>query len=306
MKDLILIFILLIFLYFLKNNNEKMTNNKNFNYLNSTSSIFVKNKVYATDDKIEITKLPKCTKNINVDYIENTNSIVNNNISIYQNMNDLLQNTIEIDNTNFNLISIRWKISKFKYNNNNVGLDLQLVHQNFKSVDKVIIVIPLDFIQTELKSIENFKNIGYNTSSKIFKNYDFNVINNLKNINYSGEEESIINDNLIRSNNNYDFNLKINYDNKKIYTKKILLDTLLQSDSIIPKYNGDVDTIGQIAKFNLCSLQQLILKNTEYYQLEDHHNDIYYISEPIGIPANLGFGIRNKISMDNDIVYLKT
>lgn len=304
MKDLILIFILFIFLYFLKINNENMTNDKNFNYLNNTSSIFVRNKIYSNDDKIEITKLPKCTKIIKADYIENTNVIVNNNISIYQNMNDLLQNTIEIDNKNFNLTSIRWKQSKFKYNNNNVGLELHLVHQNFQSINKVIIIIPLDFIKTEYESIETFKNIGYYTSSKIFKNYNFDSLDEVKNINSSNEEKIIIDNNLSNNNNN-DFNLKVNYDNKKIYTNKILLDTLLQSDSIIPKYNCCVDTIGQVVRFNLCVPQEIVLKNIEYYQLEDHNNNIYYITEPIGIPSKLGFNIRNKIVMDNNVVFLR-
>jgi len=60
-----------------------MTNNYN-KYLNNEMSTLIRNNVYKFDELIEITNLPKCNKNIMVDYGLNIGSINNDNVTINQ------------------------------------------------------------------------------------------------------------------------------------------------------------------------------------------------------------------------------
>jgi len=306
MFDIILLFIIFIALIvIIIQKSEKMTDH-NFKYLNSKSSIFVKNNLYSNNEQIEITTLPTCTLNIKYDYGSNFNLIINNDISIYQNIIDPLEHTIELDNLNYNLTSISWKLSKFRYNDINVGLDLYLTHQNFNSLHKLIIVIPLSLTSNKIKPFTNeketFKNVGYKkmskdllvyTDTKIYDNSDKNFLIpayfNIKN------KTNL----LIQSQKNlYDLKIKRN-------DTKFSLDKLITSPVLIPKYECCTDSIGQNIRFNFCDVQQLLSDNTKFYQLEDKEANKYFISDPIEFDEELGLTIMNNLSYDTSILFLK-
>ena len=303
MFDIILLIIILIALIqIIIQNSEKMTDH-NFKYLNSKSSTFVNNDLYANNEQIELTTLASCPINFTFDYGTNYNSIINNNISIYQDINNPLEHTIELDNINYNLTSVRWKLSKFTYNNMNIGLDLHLVHQNFNSIYKLIIVVPLsltsDSILPYSNNKETFKNIGYNNFVKDIVT-DTTVTNNsikkfIEPAYYQVKEKTKI---LINSKKNL-FNLNIINNNKKFSLNK-----LITSPVLIPDYECCGDKIGQSARFNLCDIQQLLQKNKKYYQLEDKEANKYFITEPLEFNEEIGLNIMNKITYDNSIFYL--
>jgi len=146
-KDILLIFLIIIIIYTIYNDlYEYMCDDNNFKYLNNQVASLVYNNVYSTDEYIEITKLKQYNKKIQTDYGTNINIVNNNGISIYQDIIDPLFHTIEINNKNYNLMSISWKKSNLSYNNKKVGLELHLNHRNYISINSLIIVIPLDFI----------------------------------------------------------------------------------------------------------------------------------------------------------------
>ncbi len=155
-KDILIIFLLFVILYVLYTNlYENMGDDNNFKYLNNGSSYLVYNNIYLPDEYIELTTLPKYNKQIKADYGINTNTINNNNISIYQDIIEPLFNTIEINDKNFNLMSIAWKRSPFTYNNKRVGLDLHLIHRNYISIYNLVIVIPLDLVYDGISAYNN-------------------------------------------------------------------------------------------------------------------------------------------------------
>jgi len=307
MFDIILLFIILIALIkIIIQKSEKMTDH-NFEYLNSKSSVFVKNNLYPNNEQIEITSLPSCTLNIKYDYGSNFNLIINNDISIYQNIIDPLENTIELDNINYNLTSIRWKLSKFRYNDMQVGLDMHLVHQNFNSLHKLIIVIPLSLTSNKIKPYTNeketFKNVGYKkmskdllvyTDTKIYDNSDKNFLTPAY---FKKEDKTKL---LIKSQKEI-FDLKL----EKKNNSKFSLDKLITSPVLIPKYECCADSIGQNIRFNFCDVQQLLSDNTKFYQLEDKEANKYFISEPIDFDEELGLTIMNNLSLDTSILFLK-
>jgi hypothetical protein len=306
MKQIIIFFLIFIFLYLIFNNNEKMKDGDNFNfkYLNSKFSTFVKNKVYSNNSKIEITKLPFCNNKITVDYGINTNNVINNNISIYQNIIDPLEHTIVINSKNFNLVCIRWVKSKLSFNNKQIGLELQFIHQSYgDNINKFIISIPLDFVSNgispSLQNInhENFKNVGYIKMPNIFKDDDMD--NNYDNA--SGSKQYVANEKNEKINK---YNLNVDY-NDNIYNKKIYFDSLLQSDGMIPEYKCCRETIGENITFNFCDGQNFLSKVNKFYQLQDHYNNMYYITNTVPYPEQIGLNILNKITDDNLTVYIK-
>lgn len=305
MFDIILLFIILIALIkIIMQKSEKMTDH-NFEYLNSKSSVFVKNNLYSNDEQIEITTLPTCNINIRYDYGSNFNLIINNDISIYQNMIDPLEHTIELDNVNYNLTSISWKLSRFRYNDMHVGLDLQLIHQNFNSLHKLIIIIPLSLTSDTIKpftnSKETFKNVGYKkmskdllvyTDTKIYDNSDKNFLTPAY---YKIKDKTKL---LIQSQKN-SFDLKLEKNKSKFS-----LDKLITSPVLIPKYECCADSIGQNIRFNLCDIQQLLGENSKFYQLEDKEANKYFITDPIYFDEEIGLTIMNSLSLDTSILFL--
>ncbi len=304
MFDIILLIIILIALiHLIIQNSENMTDH-NFKYLNSKSSVFVTSDLYANNEQIEISTLANCSMNFIFDYGSNYNNIINNEISIYQDIINPLEHTIELDNINYNLTSVRWKLSKFTYNNMNVGLDLHLVHQNFNSIYKLIIVIPLSLTGNNIVPYSNeketFKNIGYNNFVKdIVTDTNLTDTSTAKFIEpayYQVKDKTEI---LINSKKNL-FNLNIINNNKNFSLNKLITTPLM-----IPDYECCGNKIGQSVRFNLCDIQQLLQKNKKYYQLEDKEANKYFITEPLEFNEEIGLNIMNKISYDNSIFYLK-
>lgn len=297
--NILLIIILLTLIFIILQKIEPMKDN-NFKYLNSKSSTFLINNVYSLNDMIEINELPKCNKIIKFDYGSNYNFIINDNVSIYQDIIDPLQHTIEVDNINYNLTSIRWKLSKLTYNNIPVGLELHLVHQNFNSLHKLNIILPLDLINN---NIESFKNINYTKMTNIYNVYTDTKLDDYDNNKFidplyfqKGKKEEL----KIKSMKN-NFNLDRKYKDTKYSINK-----LIPSNVLIPQYECCKNSIGQELQFNFCDIQEILSKNNkEYYQLEDRDGNIYLINDPVPFDENLGLHIINKITYDDLVVFIK-
>lgn len=309
MFDIILLLIILFALIQVIIQNFENMSDHNFKYLNSKSSLFLNNDLYSSNELIEIKSLPSCQVNFTFDYGSNYNSIVNNNVSIYQDIIDPLEHTIELDNVNYNLTSVRWKLSKFTYENNQVGLDLHLVHQNYNSLHKLIIVVPLSLKNDDIKPIDNqkeqFKNVGY---KKLFNNLvqftdtklsDNSIKDFVIPAYYQIKDKTKI---LMKSQKNM-FNLKLNNIKNKI--KHISLNKLITSPVLVPDYECCADKIGQSSRFNLCDIQQILQENKTYYQLEDREANKYFISEPQEFNEDVGLEIMNKLKTDDTVFYLK-
>jgi hypothetical protein len=299
---LIIFFILMIILF---QKSENMTD-YNFGYFNSKSSLFLSNNLYSINEQIEIKLLQECNLNIKYDYGTNYNSIINNGISVYQDVADPLIHTIEIDNINYNLTSIRWKNSKLSYNNKSVGLNLELTHQNFNSIYKVILVIPLNFINYNLdnKNNETFKNIGYNYMTKDFNIYTDTKISDNSNKNFITPSYFQLKDKkqIIINSQKKLYNLDISNNN---INKKYSLNKLLTSPVLIPDYECCVNSIGQNLRFNFCDIQQILQSQKKFYRLEDKEANNYFIIEPQEFNEEIGLDIMNKIFYDNYIFYIK-
>ena len=337
MFDIILLFIILIALILIIKQNLENMDNHNFKYLNSKSSLFVNNNVYSKNELIELTNLPNCQVDFSFDYGSNFNTIVNNGISIYQDMVDPLEHTIEVDNVNYNLTSIRWKASKFTYNKQQVGLELHLIHQNFNSINKVIIVIPLSLTDDNVTSFtdqtvtsyneelvttldkendtnktkdanetqntkEGFKNIGYKKFMKDTVIYTDTILsdNSIKNFVMPAYFQ-IKNEtkNLLNSQKKmFDLKIKNNF-------KNISLNKLITSPVLIPTYECCTDKIGQSMRFNLCDVQEILRLNPKYYELEDTDSNKYFITEPVEYNEELGLSILDNLYYDTNISFLK-
>jgi hypothetical protein len=253
MLNVVLIIILFI-LIILSQFSENMTNNYN-KYLNNESSLLLNKEVYKSDEYIEITNLESCNKSITVDYGLNINPINNDSITINQTINEPLIHTIEVDNINYNLVQIEWRKTNFTYNNNKIGLTLHLIHSNFKSSEKLNIIIPLDFIEN-VDNIESFKNTFYNKMDSFFKTNIPNADNNniLSNTN-----------NITESTNNSKSKFKLSENYKRKYNiKKVNTNSLLNSNIEIPTYQCCKNTSGPTMNTNLCLLKTIIESNNKY------------------------------------------
>lgn len=296
MFDNILLLIIFIIIIFLILQSFECMTDFNFDYFNSKFSKFTNVDVYSYDEYIEIKSLPITQQlNITYDYSDNYNFIVNNNVSIYQDMKDLLKNTIEIDNINYNLTSIRWKVSKFTLENKQVGLDLWLVHQNFNSLHKIIIIIPLSLVSYK----ESFKNINYTQMTENYSLYNNQVVADFSDPKFNTPQyflKNRVTDLTIASQSN-SFNLNLSYNSK-------LLNNLIKVDAI-SDYECCKDTIGKPQNIILTGIQELLNTNTEYHKLKDRDNNTYYISKPFEFREDIGLHILNKIEIDQSISFMK-
>jgi hypothetical protein len=293
--NIFLIIILLTLIYIIYQEIEPMKDH-NFEFLNSKSSIFIKNNVYSVNELIEITDLSKCNKIIKFDYGINTNLFINNKFSIYEDIIDPLQHTIDIDNVNYNLTSVRWNASKLSYNGTPIGLELQLVHQNFNSLYKLIIVLPLDLVNN---NTESFKNLNYTKMTKNYDNIDINLNekNNFTDALYFKKDKKI---NLLTKSLKNIYNLGRKYNTTQNSVKK-----LIQTKVLFPTYECCKNSVGQETPLFLCSLSDMLSNNQIYYQLEDRDGNNYLILDPIPFDEKLGLDLLGKISYDNLIVYIK-
>ena len=302
MIDIFFLAIILSFLIYTIFQKIETMKDHNFEYLNSKSSTFIKNDVYALNESIEIKNLSKCKKIINFDYGVNYNFIINNNISIYQDIIDPLQHTIDIDNVNYNLTSIRWKRSKLLYDGKPIGLEMHLVHQNFNSIYKLTIVIPLDLTNNtnnntndnndnnDNNTIDNNNtndndndNDNTNNNTNNNDNNDNNTIETFKNLNYikMTKAYNVYTDTILNDNENKNFsdalyfqkeknmdlvikNLKNTFNlNKKYDNTNHSLNKLIPSKNLLPDYECCKDTIGPKKSFDFCDLQEICTINND-------------------------------------------
>jgi len=320
------------------NKNMTSSTNENNNYENSSffkANFSEKIEFFSDNEPIEITTLPKCVKNINVDYGLNINTINNDGISINQDINDPLIHTIEVDNKNYNLVKVEWRKTNFTINNKPIGLSLHLIHSNYQSINNFIIIIPLDLNNLDDINLddtnlddtnlddtnditESFKNIFYKKMDNFFKKYnplkDINKEISLKditrNIPLKDITKEINNINKDIKNINKDikklknqFNLSISY-KRKYDIKNININSLIKKDDI-PLYECCKNTIGNIIRMNLCQLKTIIENNDNYYIIKDQNENTNLITEPNIFNEDNGLLIRNYIESDNNLLYIK-
>ena len=332
----LLIFLFILFIISISNSNnnctcddivENMINNNNNTFLNNGTSIITKKDIYKINEPIEITELPSCNKKIIVDYGLNIDNIINDSISISQNIIDPLLHTIEIDNKNYNLIKIEWRKTNFTINNKSIGLSLHLIHNDYKSINNLIIIIPLDLsIENKNTSTEGFKNMLYKKMIDYTNIYNpTSIIDNIKNDNkdknniinnITNLKDSIINNHSINSefiNKNIKkieeekdkFNLAIDYVNKNYDVKKINVNLLLKNDINIPKYECCGKTIGPTHNMNLCPLKTIIENNNTFYMIKEENGNENLITETSIYNKENGLLIRDYIKNDLNLIYIK-
>jgi len=289
MLNMLLIIILFILIIF-SNLTESMTDNYN-KYLNNVTSILLKNNVYEEYELIEIASLPSCNKTILVDYGLNINTINNNNISINQIINDPLINTIEVDNENYNLLQVEWRNTNFTFNNTPIGLTLHLIHSDYKTSNKLNIIIPLDFVE-DIDNIESFKNVFYNKMDTYFTPA---TVNNNSDILFPKNSENKLTGK---------FRLNMKY-KRKYNIKKINTNLLLNDKNNIPIYQCCKNKIGAIIQINLCILKIIIESNDKFYIIKEENGNTNLIIEPNIINEDIGLFIRSIIQKDENLIYLK-
>ena len=289
----ILLFIFILMIIFSLCNYEKMTDNYNA-YLNSKSSIIIRNDVYKPDEKIEITNLPSCEKHIVVEYGQNINSVNNDKISIHEVINEPLIHTIEVDNNNYNLVKVEFRKTNFTYNDKDVGLSLHLVHSSFNNtINKFIIVIPLDLVDYDSTNIEGFKNTFYNKMENYF--YEYNgekQINEIKN--------KVID--IVKNKFNLGIKYKRNYNIKNINID-LVISKFKEID--LPNYQCCKNNIGPITLINLCPLKTIIENNNKFYIIKEENGNISLITEPCTLTENIGLQILERVYSDDNLIYLK-
>lgn len=333
---IILLFILIIISTF-------AVKNKCNNYVeNMTSLTNEKQKVFSDNEPIELTTLPKCVKNINVDYGLNINTINSDGVSVNQYINDPLINTIEVDNKNYNLVKVEWRKTNFTINNKPVGLSLHLIHSDYQSINNFIIIIPLDLnnLDTINNTSQPVNNISQpvNNISQTVNNLDTNDTNDtnldtsldtdiiqtesFKNIFYKKMNKFFKKYNPLLDNITKDikkdikkdieknieklknkFNLSINY-KRKYNIKNININSLIKKDDI-PVYECCKNTIGHIIRMNLCQLKTIIENNDNYYIIQDANGNTNLIAEPNIFNEDAGLLIRSSIESDNNLIYVK-
>ena len=309
---IILLFILIILSHFSSNTKENMTNNYN-KYLNNETSFIIKNNVYKQNELIEITSLPYCNKDILVDYGLNINSINNDGVKINQIINDPLIHTIEVDDKNYNLVQVEWRKTNFQFNGKPIGLSLHLIHSDYKTSEKLNIIIPLDLVDDN-ENVESFRNIFYNKMDNFFKIKTPEIIDENKKT-FSNLDKTIadlknsfsdignINENTNKLKGK--FNLSIKY-KRKYNIKNININSLLKNKNEIPIYQCCKNTIGPVIKMNLCSLKTIIESNNMYYIIKEENGNTNLITEPNIFNEENGLIIRSYIEPDDNLIYLHT
>ena len=109
--------------------------------------------------KVEITSLTKTYPQVFLRYGNNNNHIVNDGRSIWQNMVRYLNNRAIICGYRYGLSRIEWHKSVLTWKNQEVGLELHMVHNLVESNKTVSFVIPLSLVDIRR---ESFVDLGYN------------------------------------------------------------------------------------------------------------------------------------------------
>jgi len=253
---------------------------------------------------IEIKTLPLFKNSVVAKYQVNYNNINNNNFAIYQDILEPLLSTCDINSINYNLISVQFRKSKFSYDNNNVGLELHLVHTNYDSLQNYNIIIPLDLTNNPKTDItENFINI-------LYKKMD-NKIGNLEQEFAGITDETILNTTILKNDNlnklivdeQKKFNLNLAY--KRIYDiNSVSVNKFIDNSNLIFNYECCGTIIGPAKQFNLCLLNTIINSNSDFRMVQDLNGEKYLIGEPIPFKEDIGLLIRSNIIDNPNIIYI--
>jgi hypothetical protein len=301
MKNIIIVIILILILFIINISSEHMVNNSPLVSINNKQK-------YSKEETIEITTLPFCRKNISIIYGNNYNFITNDSKSIGQDILDPHANTVEIDGKNYNLTKVLFKRSKLNWQNKNIGLELHLIHNNYESNKNVIFIIPLDLVNNPKKNIEGFRNIFYNTMDKTIKTANElvdgtqNFVNNLHDNQNLISSINSIKETIIKEINK--FNLNLQYA-KGYNIDSVSVNNLLNNIDSIPEYKCCGTTYGPEINFNLCNIETILNNMAIFHTLEEDNGNLNLVSEPVPFSEEIGLHIRNVITDDNDIVYIK-
>uniref|UniRef100_A0A6C0D846 Alpha-carbonic anhydrase domain-containing protein n=1 Tax=viral metagenome TaxID=1070528 RepID=A0A6C0D846_9ZZZZ len=301
MKNIIIVVILILILFIINISSENMNNN--------SPLVSIKNKEkYGMKEIIEITTLPFCRKNINIVYGNNYNFITNDSKSIGQDILDPHAHTIEIDGKNYNLIKVIFKRSRLSWQNKNIGLELHLIHNNYESNKNVSFIIPLDLVNTPTKNIETFRNVFYNTMDSTIKTANELIDGTQNFVNSIHDNQNLISDiNLVKETilkeiNKFNLNLKYN---KRYDVNSISVNNLLNNINVIPEYKCCGTTYGPEINFNLCNLETILNNMVIFHNLEEDNGNSNLVTEPVPFSEEIGLHIRNILTDDNDVVYIK-
>ena len=113
-----------------------------------------------TPKKAEITSLTKSYPQVFLRYGNNNNHLNNDGRVIWQNMVRYLDNRAIICGYRYGLARIEWHKSVLTWKNQEVGLELHLVHTLVESKETVIFVIPLSLVDMRR---EAFVDLSYYT-----------------------------------------------------------------------------------------------------------------------------------------------
>lgn len=126
---------------------------------------------------LEITKLDICNPDMLPKYKKNSNHIINDGQMVYQKIVRTLPNRILVDGNRYFLSQIEWHKSVFLWNNQEIGLDLHLVHTSANSYHTMRIIFPLNLIDgnrtyfNDISFDKNIKNITTLNSLLVDQSY---------------------------------------------------------------------------------------------------------------------------------------
>jgi len=278
---IILFFIFIILIFFHNDLNENMTDNK----------------IYEKDETIEITNLPICNKNIIINYEINSNPINNDSVTINQIVKYPKNNIMKIDDKNYYLIQIEWRKTNFTIDNKKIGLTLHLIHTDYISPNKVIIIIPLDLVKdkNEINIVENMINID-----KLLDKLDIDVdkkkmikVNDILNNIYEN----------VKTLSGY-YKLFIEY-KRKYDIKNVNVDLLLKNKIEIPMFQCCKNTIGPVTNIDLCVLKKIIETSSTNYMIKEQNGNTNLIIEPNIFNENDGLQMISYIQKDENLTYMK-
>jgi hypothetical protein len=255
------------------------------------------NKIYEKDETIEITNLPICNKNIIINYEINSNPINNDSVTINQIVKYPKNNIMKIDDKNYYLIQIEWRKTNFTIDNKKIGLTLHLIHTDYISPNKVIIIIPLDLVKdkNEINIVENMINID-----KLLDKLDIDVdkkkmikVNDILNNIYEN----------VKTLSGY-YKLFIEY-KRKYDIKNVNVDLLLKNKIEIPMFQCCKNTIGPVTNIDLCVLKKIIETSSTNYMIKEQNGNTNLIIEPNIFNENDGLQMISYIQKDENLTYMK-
>jgi hypothetical protein len=159
-------------------------------------------------------------------------------------------------------------------------------------------------------TLENFISVGYKKMSALFNESNIHDKSDWKTNEIVPKQvvQADIDKQKIKDNKNKlrcKYKLNVDYSDKDLYPNKTDLNSLLFSENLIPDYKCCTQNVGQTVNLNMCDLTNFLPSKPKLYQLEDHHNNTYYITNPMGVSENIASDIFGKISPDNLTSYIK-